>query len=979
MNQSVKLFGAGILGLVCLLIFSASAAAVTVSVNASNGVISTNTISLIDTATVTWNCDFSSWLPYNSTLPYFTICDSQGNALVTQTATGSGSFTGETGTYTITAFGGIYYTPGGRIYGAVTGSVSATVNETTSPVVQITSPQANAEVGGTVVFQANASDNAFVTKVEFYLDGNLFQTVTAPPYQCSWDSTWSSGSHTIKAIAYNPAENTATDSITISLDHEAYSVSSNNGVTQSVSFCPTEMTLVNYQYDMSAAINGSFSITASSGTVDLSGGSSGSFIAQAGVTYTMSVNGGWGGNEGSCVYGSGWGAVSYPIPGATEPGPPKIEYTLLFNGGISDIYTISLPNILGSEINIYNGTQTIGSVASVRNYPIHGHYKVAFSDTGAYDGCWDTPNFQIQGIESPVNIPVNSFTNSYLEGDFIIPAGKNALFTFDSGSYYSRFLGFLWITNQWGLIGQATITYYFDSAAPDPPGNFHFTGTLANPEGEFTQGTVTLAWDPAIDNPPTYNGYFEQSGIQGYKITDIDPNGNSTDLTPGGGYFNGNTLAVTLSGSGKHTLQLVAYDNEGNASTATERIIFVDQAPPTAGVSIISDTGNSQYTKDSNVNISLSNITSYGPGGSGSVQVCVSNDNITYSPWQPCTSRTMLLNNWPLATVSGDGPKTVYFKFKDVLGEETPDANPLQATITLYTQPPTGDFAINNGAITTTSQTVTVSFLSLSHDIATMQFSNDGVNFTQPTAYAATVSWTLTNGVGNKTVSVILTDQAGNSMAQPISHNINYTGNNAATGNLPGSNILTLKADATWTSNCIIYGEVIVPAGIKLTISPGVTVTIDGPAGADPCQDGLIVYGTLVVGTGAAFTPNTSDLSEWMGILVYGSADVEGAQINSAQRGLAFINNAAGATETVNGCIFSQNVVGIHVFASQPAITNCTFQGNTFGIKEDANAAPTVNSCDFTQNSIDYYHEPLTNLTMDQLNQLPGNSGNHDH
>src|SRR6185369_9604166 len=67
---------------------------------------------------------------------------------------------------------------------------------------------------------------------------------------------------------------------------------------------------------------------------------------------------------------------------------------------------------------------------------------------------------------------------------------------------------------------------------------------------------------------------------------------------------------------------------------------------------------------------------------------------------------------------------------------------------------------INDGAAITTSTSVT---LTLSADdalgVATMQFSNDGVNYSAEEPYAATKSWNLTPGDGNKAVYVRFRDK----------------------------------------------------------------------------------------------------------------------------------------------------------------------------------------------------------------------------
>lgn len=58
-------------------------------------------------------------------------------------------------------------------------------------------------------------------------------------------------------------------------------------------------------------------------------------------------------------------------------------------------------------------------------------------------------------------------------------------------------------------------------------------------------------------------------------------------------------------------------------------------------------------------------------------------------------------------------------------------------------------------------------------------------------------------------------------------------------------------------------------------------------------------------------------------------------------------------------------------------LKNTTFSQNTlYGIKEDQSGRPVVINCVFNGNGYDYYHETLTDLTMEQLNALEENEGN---
>jgi hypothetical protein len=90
--------------------------------------------------------------------------------------------------------------------------------EVIPPSVSISYPAANSTISGTVVVTAAASDNIGVERVEFYVDGVLQASDTTAPYQFSWNTISSVGSHSIVVLAYDKSGNTAqsaTTSVTV--------------------------------------------------------------------------------------------------------------------------------------------------------------------------------------------------------------------------------------------------------------------------------------------------------------------------------------------------------------------------------------------------------------------------------------------------------------------------------------------------------------------------------------------------------------------------------------------------------------------------------------------------------------------------------------------------------------------------------------------------------------------------------------------
>ena len=104
---------------------------------------------------------------------------------------------------------------------AVSLSVNVSAADATPPNVSITSPASGTTytTTQTVTISASASDNAGVTKVEFY-DGSVLKgTDTASPYSYAWAiSSAVNGSHSWAAKAYDAAGNTAIAAVNLSVN-----------------------------------------------------------------------------------------------------------------------------------------------------------------------------------------------------------------------------------------------------------------------------------------------------------------------------------------------------------------------------------------------------------------------------------------------------------------------------------------------------------------------------------------------------------------------------------------------------------------------------------------------------------------------------------------------------------------------------------------------------------------------------------------
>jgi hypothetical protein len=103
--------------------------------------------------------------------------------------------------------------------------VTVTVfNDTTPPVVTVTSPVSGAAIAGTTNISATATDNIGVVGVQFRVDGaNVGAEDTTAPYSVPWNtSSAAAGAHTVSAVARDAAGNVTTSAaVAVAVDNVA--------------------------------------------------------------------------------------------------------------------------------------------------------------------------------------------------------------------------------------------------------------------------------------------------------------------------------------------------------------------------------------------------------------------------------------------------------------------------------------------------------------------------------------------------------------------------------------------------------------------------------------------------------------------------------------------------------------------------------------------------------------------------------------
>ncbi|MBN2087429.1 penicillin-binding protein [Candidatus Peregrinibacteria bacterium] len=123
-----------------------------------------------------------------------------------------------------------------ELYRTSQSSITVKIGEDdTNPIVNFVYPVNDAKLpaGATMSAQVDARDtNGDILKIEFYLDGEVMDTVRTPPYVFQFTVPKSLGSHEIEAVAYDHAKNQATDKISIKSIESEENLSGNSRIIE---------------------------------------------------------------------------------------------------------------------------------------------------------------------------------------------------------------------------------------------------------------------------------------------------------------------------------------------------------------------------------------------------------------------------------------------------------------------------------------------------------------------------------------------------------------------------------------------------------------------------------------------------------------------------------------------------------------------------------------------------------------------------
>jgi uncharacterized repeat protein (TIGR01451 family) len=322
----------------------------------------------------------------------------------------------------------------------------------------------------------------------------------------------------------------------------------------------------------------------------------------------------------------------------TATGPSSFTVT----GSVSGAQGTATP---GAEFTSANGVVTFTIPSAT--YVAGDRFEF---ETFAGDGFTERAVWTNSGLSGPGDITINlaaPVDARYVAIHFVRAAGASSIKVDEIAVYNSSDAnisqGKLYLVE--GYQGGPTVPEDTEppvtaiSLSPDPGG-----GWSAQPV------TVTLT---ATDNPGG-------SGVQAIYYS-LNGFATSTLYT---GPFN--------LGQGSHALQFRAVDARGNQEPVRSALIRVDTTPPSGTVAI---QGGAAYTTSRNVTLALTASDNL----SGVAQMAFSSNGNSWSAAESFASS----KSWTL--LAGDGPKTVYVRFRDAAGNWSPSVS---ATITLDQTPP---------------------------------------------------------------------------------------------------------------------------------------------------------------------------------------------------------------------------------------------------------------------------------------------------
>ncbi len=452
----------------------------------------------------------------------------------------------------------------------------------------------------------------------------------------------------------------------------------------------------------------------------------------------------------------------------TDFDPPSVPQNVHATGSTPSTITLawdaSTDNYAVVGYRVYRNGVQVGTAAGTSYTDSGLNYSTAYNyRVDAYDVVL---NYSAQSTAVALSTsapPFYTWSRTTTNGDCYIrsgtPDGTAAAAAVQCGWSSTASLAIRRGLVQWDVTGapdQASIV----SASNSVRVKLYCYTRSVNTAYNISLGKVTANWTEGSATWTNMNANY--SGV--YATTSVGAVGDYTWS------WNGNTGGIPVQSRGvmvlhsQETLNTAAKiftDKEQYGGANPRPRLEIDYYDVLAPVSCsININGGSVDTSSPDVALALS--ASDFPSGMGTgAQMQFSDDGTTYSaPEAYAVSKSYTLPG-------GEGLKIVYVKFKDVAGNWSA---PVSDTITVDTSPPTGTISIESGADYAPSSSVTLDVSST--DAAQMQFNNEGGAWSGWETYDTSKIWSLSTGVGDKTVYAQFKDAAGNVSTGTISDGI---------------------------------------------------------------------------------------------------------------------------------------------------------------------------------------------------------------
>lgn len=225
------------------------------------------------------------------------------------------------------------------------------------------------------------------------------------------------------------------------------------------------------------------------------------------------------------------------------------------------------------------------------------------------------------------------------------------------------------------------------------------------------------------------------SDLTGITLT-IDVEGTLHPVAVDNGSF---AQVITFADQKSYRIEVIASDEAGHASTIIRNIVYDQTKPALVIHPVISPTNQGSQTLAG------------GKEATATITVTCPTATVGVVAYPTPTTWSVLL------TGLSPGVNTITVTATD----EAANESTLPVAIIVDADAPVTNVAINGGASHSNSASVTLS-LTASADVERVQFRNETGAWSDQETYSAVKSWTLSAGDGNKTVSVIVWDAAGN-------------------------------------------------------------------------------------------------------------------------------------------------------------------------------------------------------------------------